>query len=179
LANAAAARRTRELAALLRRSETDLRANAHALEAANVGLTDANRYKSEFIANMSHEFRTPLNSVLGYVDLASLSMPEGPGREHLSRLREAGERLLDLIEAEGGSAFIDYTLPRMLRRLKQMMGRLIRTPLDRGMIVVVEPRADKRYFKRLLAAVPPGAPHRLARLDDLGELARAFAERHT
>lgn len=98
LANAIAARRTRELAALLRRSEVDLWANARALEAANVELSDANRYKSEFIANMSHEFRTPLNSVLGYADLASLSMPEGAGREHLGRLREAAERLLDLIE---------------------------------------------------------------------------------
>jgi len=98
LSNAAAGRRARELASLLQRSEGELREKTRALEVANAGLRQANHYKSEFIANMSHEFRTPLNSVLGYADLAANSMRDGPGCDHLRRLREAAERLLDLID---------------------------------------------------------------------------------
>ncbi len=85
------------------------------------------------------------------------------------------QRRAALIEAEGGSAFLDYTLPRMLLRLKQMMGRLIRTPMDRGIIVVVEPRADKRYFRRLLDVVPEGAPHILAPIGELEAIVSELA----
>ena len=62
---------------------------------------------------------------------------------------------------------MDYMLPRMLLRLKQMMGRLIRTPNDRGVVIVVEPRCDRRYFERLRDAVPPHAIQKRIKLTDL------------
>jgi Rad3-related DNA helicase/DNA polymerase III epsilon subunit-like protein len=72
-----------------------------------------------------------------------------------------------LVEREGGNSFMDYMLPRMLLRLKQMMGRLIRTPNDRGVVIVVEPRCDRRYFERLRDAVPPHAIQKRIKLTDL------------
>jgi len=87
------------------------------------------------------------------------------------------QRRGELAEAAGGNSFVDYMLPRMLLRLKQMMGRLIRTPTDRGIVVVVEPRCDKRYFQKILDALPPRAPYRLIKLDDLqGEIDAFFTE---
>lgn len=83
------------------------------------------------------------------------------------------QRRGELIESEGGNAFADYMLPRMLLRLKQMIGRLIRTPTDRGVVVIVDSRSDKRYFSRLTDALPPGAAHRKVRL---GNLEPALAE---
>jgi Rad3-related DNA helicase len=65
----------------------------------------------------------------------------------------------------------------MLLRLKQMMGRLIRTPEDRGIIVLVEPRADKPYFRRVVASLPPGARYHLVRLDDLDATVEDFLRR--
>jgi Rad3-related DNA helicase len=44
----------------------------------------------------------------------------------------------------------------MLLNLKQMVGRLIRAEDDRGIVVIVEGRSDRRYFKRLSEALPPG-----------------------
>ncbi|HKP76979.1 MAG TPA: ATP-binding protein, partial [Longimicrobiaceae bacterium] len=62
---------------------------------------DASRAKSEFLAAMSHEMRTPLNAVLGYVDLLELELP-GPvneeQRSHLDRIRGASGNLLALVD---------------------------------------------------------------------------------
>ena len=82
-----------------------------------------------------------------------------------------------IIEEDGGNGFIDFTLPRMLLRLKQMIGRLIRTPTDKGIVVIVEPRTEKRYFNRLADALPPGARQRKIPLADLGDYVDEFARR--
>lgn len=83
----------------------------------------------------------------------------------------------EVLFGRGSRVFTEYQVPRMLLRLKQMMGRLIRTPTDRGIIVVVEPRADKPYFKRIVQSLPPGAKHRLVRLEDLDGEVAAFVRR--
>jgi ATP-dependent DNA helicase DinG len=92
-----------------------------------------------------------------------------------------GDPLLQLrsevLFGRGSRVFGDYQVPRMLLRLKQMMGRLIRTPTDRGIIVLVEPRADKPYFRRVVATLPPGARHHLVRLDDLDLVVEDFLRR--
>src|SRR6185369_15788537 len=92
-----------------------------------------------------------------------------------------GDPLLQLrsevLFGRGSRVFGDYQIPRMLLRLKQMMGRLIRTPTDRGIIVLVEPRADKPYFRRVIASLPPGARHHLVRLDDLDAVVEDFLRR--
>jgi Rad3-related DNA helicase len=72
----------------------------------------------------------------------------------------------------GIDAFGRETLGRMLLYLKQMVGRLIRTEEDRGIVVVVEGRSDKRYFARLGDALPPGVAFRIARRRELPELLR-------
>ena len=82
-----------------------------------------------------------------------------------------------LIEEDGGDGFMDFTLPRMLLRLKQMRGRLIRTPTDRGIVVIVEPRSEKRYFGRLADALPSGAPHTKLPLAALADYVDGFARR--
>jgi Rad3-related DNA helicase len=71
------------------------------------------------------------------------------------------------LEERGADAFGRYTLGKMLLHLKQMCGRLIRSEEDRGVVVIVESRADRAYFRRLREALPPGVPLTLGTLDDL------------
>jgi len=61
-----------------------------------------------------------------------------------------------LLRERGMSPFSRYTLGRMLLNLKQMSGRLIRSEEDRGLVVIVEGRTDKGYFRRLPEAFPAG-----------------------
>ena len=54
----------------------------------------ASKLKSEFIANFSHEFRTPLTSILGY---CGLKQGDVDG-EHAGAIRRAANHLLSLVE---------------------------------------------------------------------------------
>jgi len=62
----------------------------------------------------------------------------------------------DAIEARGVDPFMEYMLPHATLRLKQGVGRLIRTATDRGVIVLDDVRVvTKRYGRDLLDALPP------------------------
>jgi ATP-dependent DNA helicase DinG len=62
----------------------------------------------------------------------------------------------EAIVERGGDAFAEYMVPHAALRLKQGFGRLIRTATDRGVIVLVDPRAvNKGYGRSLLRDLPP------------------------
>jgi ATP-dependent DNA helicase DinG len=76
------------------------------------------------------------------------------------------QRLAD----HGVSSFERLSLGRMLLNLKQMIGRLIRSEDDRGIVVIVEGRADKRYFRRLREALPRGSEVVVSESGQLGKV---------
>jgi signal transduction histidine kinase len=71
------------------------------LAALNTELLVANRAKSEFIANISHDLRTPLNSVIGFSGVL-LSGMAGPLTDEQTRqvgfIRRSGEHLKSLVD---------------------------------------------------------------------------------
>lgn len=74
----------------LRRTQTDLKAAKEAAESAS----DA---KTQFLATISHEMRTPLNVILGSVELARTETAHSEFPGHLKRIDENAETLLGLI----------------------------------------------------------------------------------
>jgi len=59
------------------------------------------------------------------------------------------------VEREGGSAFSDYQLPHAILRLKQGLGRLIRSKTDRGVLAILDNRlSTKGYGKLFMASLP-------------------------
>ena len=62
---------------------------------------------------------------------------------------------MEAIEAEGGNSFADYSLPEAILKLRQGVGRLIRSQEDRGMVVILDNRVlSKSYGKAFLQALP-------------------------
>jgi signal transduction histidine kinase len=82
------------------RLEEMVRERTRELEIARMTAEAANRAKSEFIGNMSHEVRTPLNAIIGFADLLADGMT-GPvtdkQKEYLHDISESGHRLLSLV----------------------------------------------------------------------------------
>jgi ATP-dependent DNA helicase DinG len=66
------------------------------------------------------------------------------------------EARLERIEAEGGDPFAEYSLPEAILKLRQGVGRLIRTRQDRGIVAILDPRIlTKSYGRAFLKALPP------------------------
>ncbi len=71
------------------------------LKTANLELARASQVKSEFLAHLSHDVRTPLNAIIGFTDL--LLMPQADPlserqRRYLEHLTTASRLLMDLIK---------------------------------------------------------------------------------
>jgi ATP-dependent DNA helicase DinG len=74
---------------------------------------------------------------------------------------------LEAIEERGGNPFMEYSVPEAVLKLRQGVGRLIRTQKDHGIAVILDNRIlTKQYGRIFLDALPP-APRVIAREADL------------
>ena len=73
-------------------------ATQKALQDAYQSAQAANKAKSTFLFNMSHDIRTPMNAIMGYAMLASQNV-ENPekAKEYLAKIHASGNHLLSLI----------------------------------------------------------------------------------
>jgi len=109
------------------------------LQASNRELEDAfnaaerkSQAKSKFIATMSHEFRSPLNGVLGMAQLLRNTSLDEEQREDLDIILSSGNQLLTLVndilddaKAEAGKLeleSIDFDLRDMLENTAMLLG---------------------------------------------------------
>lgn len=71
---------------------------------------------------------------------------------------------IEHIEDRGGNSFMEYSVPEAVLKLRQGIGRLIRTRKDKGIAVILDPRImTKTYGKMFLEALPP-APREVVEL---------------
>lgn len=100
----------------------------------------AERLKTELLANVSHEFRTPLNIIVGYLDLLREGTfgdcaTEAHGvfdkvRGNAGYLLELVEEFLDLSQLEAGALRLrkdQLEVPPLLRELGESFSLLVRT----------------------------------------------------
>ena len=87
--------RTNELA--LRDSERRWRALSQDYQLAKREADSANQAKSAFLATMSHEFRTPMNAILGLTDLLLSSEPTTGRSNYLRKIHDVAGALYGLL----------------------------------------------------------------------------------
>ena len=100
-----------------------LEARTRAAQAARHRAEEADAVKTRFLALMSHEMRTPLNSVTGYAEVLARRPDLEPGaRDQLDQIQRSGETLLmlveDVLEVSRGDDALDLRplcLPTLLR----------------------------------------------------------------
>ena len=65
------------------------------------------------------------------------------------------EAKLELIQQRGGDAFTEFSLPEAILKLRQGVGRLIRTKTDHGIVVILDNRiVTKPYGRAFMQALP-------------------------
>ncbi len=126
----------------------DLRAAIAAAEEARDAARMANRVKSDFLAVLSQEVRTPLNAIIGYVELLRTGL-SGPvttdQKEKLTRVRSSADELLRLVnqlldvERIGSSGEPVRTEPTDIGALmREASAGVERKASERGLTLVVE-----------------------------------------
>ena len=71
--------------------------NEQALKAARAESELASRTKSAFLATMSHELKTPLNSIIGFSDVI-LAQKDPKSTEYATHIAKSGRRLLEVVQ---------------------------------------------------------------------------------
>ncbi len=89
------------MAAALREREAKLVSMLKVVDKMNQELIATSRYKADFLANISHELKTPLTHILGFSDLLMLkagSEFSEDNRRYVDNIHRSGETLLRLID---------------------------------------------------------------------------------
>ncbi len=90
--------RTQAIEQMVEARTADLRESERRLIQANFEAVQANRLKTMFLASMSHEFRTPMNAILGLLHVLGRTPMESGQRDYLEKISSAARRLLRLID---------------------------------------------------------------------------------
>jgi ATP-dependent DNA helicase DinG len=65
---------------------------------------------------------------------------------------------LEMVQERGGDPFTEYSLPEAILKLRQGVGRLIRTKSDRGIVVILDNRIVTRSYGRAFMRALPKCP---------------------
>ncbi|WCM88174.1 hybrid sensor histidine kinase/response regulator [Acidovorax sp. NCPPB 3576] len=155
----------RQTQLLLQEIEAHKRTDAE-LQAAKDRAESASMAKTRYVAGMTHELRSPLNSILGYTQIL-LKNPETDGwmRETLSTMQHSGQHMhalidgsLELARIEAGRLRLDLAPLPLAELIRNVEGMLRPQAEARGLAFVVETlgtmpdwiRADGKRLRQIL-----------------------------
>lgn len=146
-----------------------------ALRASNAALATADRLKSDFVANVSYQLRTPLNTIMGFADILAeqyFGQLNDRQLEYTTTIKSESEKLsrlindvLDLATIEAGRMTLDchpVSVSNLLNEAKlmtaawarqQMIDILIDCPSDIGLMEADEHRVKQILFNLISNAI--------------------------
>ena len=138
-----------------------------ALELARIRADDTGKVKNQFLSKMSHEFRTPLNHIIGFTQLALDG--DAPGldearQQYLNAVLESSHQLLNLVndildlsKLEEGTLQPDLSGVNLKALLKSSLAEFRQKATNRGMSLLDDVdsapeafQADERMLKQTL-----------------------------
>ena len=107
------------------------------------------RMKSELITNVSHDIKTPLTSIINYVDLLQMTDDEQQRAEYLEVLSRQSQRLKKLIEdlmemsrANSGNVAVEITPTDVCEAVNQALGEFADTLETCGLKILCRTPAE-------------------------------------
>ncbi len=133
---------------------------------------EVEKLKTKFLSNIGHEFRTPMNGILGFVDLLNKTELDKKQREYLSMINRSSknlmaniETLLDLAQMQSGRLTVESVPFSILDEMEKVSYNLSMLGRDKGIKVLsfIDPKlprelkGDIRKIKQIMNSLAQNA----------------------
>lgn len=119
-------------------------------------LETVSKTRQDFLSTLSHEMRTPLNGVLGMLELLEQYIPDGQPMSYLEAARDSAEklnvlirRMLDLVELSSGTIRLEPRTVLATDLINQTTSRWQHELLKSGRLLTVTSFLDREATLRL------------------------------
>lgn len=113
---------------------------------------DANKAKSTFLFNMSHDIRTPMNAILGYNKLMKQELTDPKLLGYQEKIEQSGNLLLsiinnvlDMARIESGKLSIDENYSEVGELLKEICEVFEMDAKDKGVLLTYETEVEHKH----------------------------------
>ena len=146
-------RKARKAEAAAKKAANDTQELNAKLQVAVKNAESANRAKSTFLFNMSHDIRTPMNAIIGYADLASRHLDDPAKLEkYMENIQVCGQNLLmllnnvlDLARIENDKTEIEYSVSDVEKDFRNCIAMFQNQADSKGQTLTVTAQLQHPY----------------------------------
>ncbi len=147
-------RKARKAEAAARKAANDTQELNAKLQVAVENAESANRAKSTFLFNMSHDIRTPMNAIIGYADLASRHLDDPAKLEkYMENIQVCGQNLLmllnnvlDLARIENDKTEMEYSVSDIEKDFRNCVAMFRNQADSKGQTLMVTTQLQYPYI---------------------------------
>ena len=147
-------RKARKAEAAARKAANDTQKLNAKLQVAVENAESANRAKSTFLFNMSHDIRTPMNAIIGYADLASRHLDDPAKlKNYMENIQVCGQNLLmllnnvlDLARIENDKTEMEYSVSDVDKDFRNCVAMFRNQADSKGQTLMVTTQLQYPYI---------------------------------
>ena len=147
-------RKARKAEAAARKAANDTQELNAKLQIAAEKAESANRAKSTFLFNMSHDIRTPMNAIIGYADLASRHSDDPEKlKKYMENIQVCGQNLLmllnnvlDLARIENDKTEMEYSVSDVEKDFRNCIAMFRNQAESKGQTLTVTTQLQYPYI---------------------------------